>query len=99
MSIDNPTTSDEENLSIELTDIDASAEGEILSIEHTKLLNIAIETLPEHYRKVIILRHFDELDYQEIANQLETPVGTVKSHLFRARRHLLQILKRMNFDF
>lgn len=84
---------------MELTEVEASADKEILSIDHTKLLNIAIKKLPEHYRHVIILRHFDELDYQEIANQLEIPNGTAKEHLFRARRTLLQILKRLNFEF
>lgn len=99
ISIDTPTTSDEEISSMELTDADASAEAEILSIERTKLLNAAIEKPPELYRRVIILRHFDELDYQEIANQIEIPIGTVKAYLFRARRSQLQILKQMNFEY
>lgn len=97
--IDITTTSDEDISSLELTDAKASAEGEILSIERMKLLNTAIEKPQENYRRVIILRYFDELDYQEIANQLEIPIGTVKARLFHARRNLLQILKQMNFEY
>ena len=47
-----------------------------------------IVTLPPDYRAVIELRHFQELNYDEIADALDIPVGTVKTRLFRARRLL-----------
>jgi len=50
--------------------------------------------LPEKYRIVIELRHFEELEYNEIAERLGIPVGTVKAHLFRARKALLDILRK-----
>lgn len=48
----------------------------------------AIVTLPPAYRAVMILRHLEALDYQEIATVLDLPLGTVKTHLHRARQQL-----------
>lgn len=48
----------------------------------------ALLSLPPHYRAVIELRHFQELSYAEIAEQLHIPLSDVKSYLFRARRLL-----------
>jgi len=51
-------------------------------------LRAAIAALPDRYRIVIELRHFQELSYAEIAVELNLPVSDVKSHLFRARKLL-----------
>lgn len=48
-----------------------------------------IEKLPDKYRMVLILRHFQEKTYAEMADILSMPVGTIKTQLFRAR-HLLK---------
>jgi len=48
-----------------------------------------MEVLPARYRSVLILRHVQELTYEEMADILTIPIGTIKSHLFRAR-HLLK---------
>ncbi|HOQ49080.1 MAG TPA: sigma factor-like helix-turn-helix DNA-binding protein, partial [Candidatus Kapabacteria bacterium] len=45
-------------------------------------------------REIISLRHFEELDYSEIAERLNMPLGTVKANLFRARKILQLKLKR-----
>ena len=56
-------------------------------------LRAALGELPPHYRAVIELRHFQELSYAEIADQLRLPLSDVKSHLFRARRMLAEKLR------
>ncbi len=61
--------------------------------ERREILQRAIATLPEKYRIVIELRHEMELDYNEIAERLNVPLGTVKAHLFRARQLLLKKLE------
>ncbi len=66
--------------------------------ERAELLHRAIAQLPEHYQRVIYLRHFEELEYQEIAERLQLPLGTVKAQLFRARAQLYRILKQQGFD-
>jgi RNA polymerase sigma-70 factor, ECF subfamily len=48
-----------------------------------------LEKLPAKYRSVLILRHLQEMTYEEIADILTIPFGTIKTHLFRAR-HLLK---------
>lgn len=52
----------------------------------------AIAQLPPHYRAVIELRHYQELSYAEISAALELPLSDVKSHLYRARRSLAELL-------
>ena len=52
----------------------------------------AMLELPPAYRVVMILRHVEHLDYRDIATALELPLGTVKTHLFRARQQLRQRL-------
>lgn len=47
-----------------------------------------IDRLPDIYRNVIVLRHFDGLSYSEISSELDIPEGTVKTQLFRARKML-----------
>ena len=48
-----------------------------------------LEKLPTTYRIVLILHHLQEMTYEEMADILTIPIGTIKSHLFRAR-HLLK---------
>jgi RNA polymerase sigma-70 factor, ECF subfamily len=48
-----------------------------------------LEKLPTKYRIVLILRHLQVMSYEEMADILTMPIGTIKSHLFRAR-HLLK---------
>lgn len=54
----------------------------------------AIAGLPEHYRVVFILSHFESLKYQEIAEVLEIPVGTVKSRMSAAIRLLRDVISK-----
>ena len=44
-----------------------------------------IDTLPPHYRIVVMLRHQQDLSYEEIATALGLPLGTVKARIHRAR--------------
>jgi RNA polymerase sigma-70 factor (ECF subfamily) len=53
----------------------------------------AIEQLPFNFREMIILRHFEDLSYQEIADLLQIPIGSVMSRLYYARLKLKQILE------
>ena len=52
-----------------------------------------VEKLKPHYRNLIELRYFKEWSYEEIATELDLPLGTVKAQLFRSREFLYQILK------
>lgn len=68
---------------------DGSAPADpVLTGERSELLHEAIAELAEDHRQVLVLREFEGCDYQQIAEVLEVPVGTVRSRLFRARAQL-----------
>jgi len=52
-----------------------------------------VHRLKPHYKKLIELRYFKEYSYDEIVQELELPLGTVKAQLFRAREFLFNIMK------
>jgi RNA polymerase sigma factor (sigma-70 family) len=60
--------------------------------ENEKRFMTAVQTLPEQYRTVFILRTFEQLSYEDIAARLDISVGTVDSRLYRARRLLVEQL-------
>jgi RNA polymerase sigma-70 factor (ECF subfamily) len=60
-------------------------EGVTLSKELQETLERAIESLPDDLRTAIILRELDGMSYEEIAQTMDCPVGTVRSRIFRAR--------------
>ncbi len=62
--------------------------------QQTEQLKEIIDKLPTRYRTLIILRYFDELSYEEIAEQMDLPLGTVKAQLFRGRDLLSNVLTR-----
>lgn len=62
--------------------------------QQSKELKDIVDKLPSRYRTLIVLRYFDELSYEEIAQQLDLPLGTVKAQLFRARDLLSNVLNR-----
>lgn len=62
-------------------------------LELARRVREAIDQLEEPYRVIIYLRELEDLSYEEIAEVVELPVGTVKSRLFRARQHLKGLLQ------
>ena len=52
-----------------------------------------VSKLKPRYRELIELRYFEELSYEEIANELDLPLGTVKAQLFRARDFLSNMME------
>ena len=52
-----------------------------------------VNALPAKYRTVLMLFHIEEMKYEEISEIMDLPVGTIKSHLFRARRLLKENLQ------
>ena len=71
---------------------DPSAEQVAVERERALAIEAAIAQLPEDYVAVIELRHFQDATYQEMAELLHCPVGTVMSRLYRARKRLRVLL-------
>ncbi len=92
-SIDEPIQYKEEQVQMELPDQEPTPEKQLLSDERSKMIDEAIESLPPRYRYVIVLRHKEEKSYEEIADILKLPLGTVKARIFRAREMLNKHIK------
>jgi len=67
--------------------------NQLLNDQAQKRFFQAVTALPAKYRTVFVLRHFEDMEYTEIANYLKIPPGTVDSRLYRARQMLLESLK------
>jgi RNA polymerase sigma-70 factor (ECF subfamily) len=68
-------------------------EENLINQQKIVLLRAIVAKLKPRYRKLIELRYFYEYSYEEISENLELPIGTVKAQLFRARELLYNILK------
>lgn len=67
---------------------------ETIRAQRADFMREKVSMLKGRYRRLIELRYFDELSYEEIAQELAIPLGTVKAQLFRARELLLNILEK-----
>ena len=65
----------------------------LIERSNRQLVQRAIDELPAHYRTVLLLREVEEMSYQQIAEILSIPIGTVMSRLARARRTIRESFK------
>jgi RNA polymerase sigma factor (sigma-70 family) len=68
-------------------------EEQLIKVQNVQLIQEVVSRLKPRYRKLIELRYFKEYSYEEIAEELSLPIGTVKAQLFRARELLFNVLK------
>jgi RNA polymerase sigma-70 factor (ECF subfamily) len=94
ISIDTPLEGDDgSSMRFDVKDDNFDPNEEMLRQQRKHYLEMAIERLPEKYRTLVELRYFQELSYEEVADELDIPLGTVKAQLFRARELLNEELK------
>lgn len=93
LSIDEPVKTRDGEMRMQLEDESAGTDRNIIRKQRQNIVQNAIDDLPPKYRKVIEMRHMEEKSYQEIADVLDLPLGTVKAHIFRARELLYKALK------
>ena len=96
-SMDQTVRYKDDEIKQEYPDIEKTADKDLLAGEKTRLIRQAIDELPEKYRTAITLRHSEEKSYEDIAQLLELPLGTVKARIFRAREMLKKSLKDILF--
>ena len=94
VSMDRPLA-DGEQRTWEFPSEDRGPYGDLRNVERGAAIQQAIDQLPWEYRELIVLRHYGELSYEEIATLKGMPLGTVKNKLFRGR----QMLKERLADF
>ena len=95
MSIDNPIGAgdDGDGVKIDIRSSDRDPEEEAIRAQKVMLMHEVVKRLKPRYRELIELRYYKELSYEEISQELEIPLGTVKAQLFRAREFLSNLLK------
>src|SRR6218665_841397 len=95
LSIENTyTNSNGETVSLDLEDMGALNPHETaIRTQKEELMQMFVSMLPAKYQKLVRLRYFHELSYEEIAKEIEAPLGTVKAQLHRARELLYDLVK------
>lgn len=92
MSLNNTLSDDSGNaVTIDVEDGDNNPQDEFIKSQRIEMVRVFVDKLPAKYRKLVQLRYFDELSYEEIAQELEKPLGTVKAQLHRSRELLYEI--------
>lgn len=97
-SPDAVTADQQEATSVTLESTEEAPDARLESLELADQLESAIGKLREEYRTAIILRHVEGRAYEEIAEIMDIPLGTVKTYIFRARRQLRQELSGISED-
>ncbi len=93
LSLDEPMEGQDGTLPRELQDRGSRPDEDSERSEMRGAIQTAIARLPEHYRVILLLRHQDQLSYEEIAATLAIPLGTVKARIHRAREGLREYLQ------
>ncbi len=94
MSIDSAIKVDNgDEITIDFRDNDLNPAEHAIRNQKIEIMRQVVEQLPDKYRRLVSLRYFDELSYEEIATELKAPLGTVKAQLHRARELLFDMVK------
>jgi RNA polymerase sigma factor (sigma-70 family) len=80
-------------MSMDIKSEGLTPEENFMKKQKIKHMHDVVEKLKPRYRVLVEMRYFEELSYEEIAEKLELPLGTVKAQLFRAREFLANILR------
>lgn len=82
-----------EAVNIDVEDNDRTPDEEAINTQKIELVRMFVTKLPAKYQRLVKLRYFDELSYEEIAEELDAPLGTVKAQLHRARELMYELVK------
>ena len=94
MSIDNSIENkDGDEITIELKSDARTPEQETIRDQKIELMRSYVNKLKPRYETLVEMRYFKEMSYEEISNELNLPLGTVKAQLFRAREFLYNLMK------
>lgn len=80
-------------VNIDVQDKNLTPDEEAIKEQKIELVRMFVTKLPAKYQRLVKLRYFDELSYDEIAQEIEAPLGTVKAQLHRARELMYELVK------
>ncbi|GAA4850286.1 RNA polymerase sigma factor [Algivirga pacifica] len=94
MSIDvSITNKDGDSMNIDIRDESLNPQESAIKSQRIEVIRMFVGQLTPKYQRLVKLRYFDELSYDEIAKELDAPLGTVKAQLHRARELLYDLVK------
>ncbi|PRY13209.1 RNA polymerase sigma-70 factor (ECF subfamily) [Pontibacter ummariensis] len=94
MSIDSAIKIDNgDEITIDFKDKNLNPQEEAIKNQKIEIMQYVVAKLPDKYQRLVTLRYFNELSYEEIATELNAPLGTVKAQLHRARELLFDMVK------
>ncbi|WP_258105580.1 RNA polymerase sigma factor [Marinoscillum sp. MHG1-6] len=82
-----------EAVTIDVEDHNLTPDEATINTQKIELVRMFVTKLPAKYQRLVRLRYFDELSYEEIAKELDAPLGTVKAQLHRARELMYELVK------
>lgn len=98
LSIDRGFENEEgQDISLEVKSEGPGPDDVMMKKQKVMMMKDVVEKLKPRYRRLVELRYYQELSYEEIAEELNLPLGTVKAQLFRAREFLYQIMKNSEY--
>lgn len=80
-------------VAMELKDFNPNPQEDVIKGQRMEIVKNIVDKLPARYKTLVQLRYFQELSYEEIATELNAPLGTVKAQLHRARELLYDMVK------
>lgn len=80
-------------VTIDVLDGNLMPDEQTIKQQKIELVQMFVTKLPAKYQRLVRLRYFEELSYDEIAKILETPLGTIKAQLHRARKLMYELIK------
>lgn len=98
ISIENNLENGDSDSPIKLRSTDPDPEEKMIRIQKAVLMRRIVHQLKPRYRTLVELRYFREFSYEEIAKELNLPLGTVKAQLFRAREMLFKLIESTEID-
>lgn len=94
VSLQSLSEEDKDEKQLQIASDTLNPEQTSIKKQESEKLKSIVDQLPQRYRTLIVLRYYDEQSYEEIAQQLDLPLGTVKAQLFRARDLMSNIMNR-----
>lgn len=100
MSLDTSYTDDNgEAVQIDIEDKNLNPQDKAIKKQKEELMQMFVTMLPAKYQKLVRLRYFKEFSYEEIAKELNAPLGTVKAQLHRARELMSDLVRNKKEHF
>jgi RNA polymerase sigma-70 factor, ECF subfamily len=88
---------DSETRTREIADRSGDPEGRLLDPLYSEPMQVALDALPEEFRAAVLLCDVEQMDYQEIAETLHLPIGTVRSRIHRGRQQMRKTLEQFGW--